>query len=220
MFLARHAGRALHYWEPIHLARLAWHNPKRLLDPCDGLVHIFVPLITMPLCWFAENNIPVLVVWAFHAVMLAGGVVEHAFVKRLPWKEGRTWWIFLQLSVLAVYVGNLISDFDEGLWKEHSSWLVFGLSFVWLALVSTLVIQVNWELCVQQYRAWQHRNGSFSLRAVNAGSPQPQTIGAAEQGVARPAAPMDAGSIGVVPHQPEAHAQVVPEEQEVQEVHV
>ena len=30
---------------------LVYRNPKRLIDPFDGVLHVLVPIIAIPLCW-------------------------------------------------------------------------------------------------------------------------------------------------------------------------
>lgn len=148
----------------VHIGKLLWRDPKRLIDPFDGLVHVLVPLIAIPLCWFCESTIPVVVLWGMHSLVLFISVIEKRVIKRMHWKEGRIWWIAMQLSVLSAYIGNLLhSSSDVQEFGHEAQLLIFGVSLFWLSLVCCLVIQVNWGLCVEQYRAWQQRNGSFAL---------------------------------------------------------
>lgn len=200
----------------IHLAKLIWRDPKRLIDPFDGLVHVLVPIIAIPLCWFCESSVPVLILWGAHSLVLLASVVEKGVIKRMRWKEGRIWWIAMQLSVLAAYIGNLLHSSSEVQEFGHEAQLlIFGVSLSWLSLVCCLVLQVNWGLCVEQYRAWQQRNGSFALSnsptnanrtppnspgttPTSANAPEPTTFGTAPANEANAA-----GSTGVVPNRPE-----------------
>jgi hypothetical protein len=210
----------------IHLAKLVWQQPLRLADPSDAILHVFVTLVAIPMCWLCSSNLPVLVVWGLHSLLLAGCLLESTTVKRVTWKEGRIWWIFVQLSVLVVYVANLLNNFSKGLLAERpgvAQLLVAGASFLWLAFGCSLSFMVNWDLCVRQYRAWQHRNGSFTLGSSptsagggGAGSltaPAPQTIGASSGAIAGEGRDRDgAGAVGIagmgiVPQQPRRQLQ-------------
>jgi len=169
----------------VYVGHLILEHPKRLANPCDGLLHVFVPLTAIPLCWFCTSNIPVLVLWGVHSLVLIAGLLERFAVRKMAWKEGRIWWAFLQLSVLATYIANLLHNFSEGFLKDDSSWLILGVSLTWLILSCTLALWVNWGLCVQQYRLWQHRNGSFTISpASSPTNAAPQTIGATSEGTA------------------------------------
>jgi len=185
----------------IHLARLVWQDPTRLVDPLDGVAHIFVPLTSIPLCVFCSTNVPAVLLWSIHGAVVLCGALEKAFVRRLQWKQGRIWWVVIQLSVLAAYMANLLHSFEEGFLKDESLLLVLGVSLTWLTLVCCLCLQVNWELCVMQYRVWQHRNGSFTLNSGGQEAARPQTIGASSQTV-----PASGGGGGT------RHTGVVPEE--------
>eukprot|EP00421_Protoceratium_reticulatum_P001453 CAMPEP_0168368482 /NCGR_PEP_ID=MMETSP0228-20121227/6273_1 /TAXON_ID=133427 /ORGANISM="Protoceratium reticulatum, Strain CCCM 535 (=CCMP 1889)" /LENGTH=667 /DNA_ID=CAMNT_0008381329 /DNA_START=27 /DNA_END=2027 /DNA_ORIENTATION=- len=161
-----------------YVVKTLWQNPQRLADPFDGLVHVVVPLAVLPLCWFCVNSIPVVMLWAVHCLVLLLGLVERGFVHRAKWKDGRIWWIFMQLSVLATYVANLLHNFSEGFLKDDPSYLVFGMSCTWLFLCCSISLWVNWGLCVEQFRTWQNRNGSFTIGPA-ASPAAPQTIGRA-----------------------------------------
>mmetsp|Transcript_48896 Transcript_48896/g.98601 ORF Transcript_48896/g.98601 Transcript_48896/m.98601 type:complete len:680 (+) Transcript_48896:81-2120(+) len=166
----------------IYVAKVIWANPRRLADPSDGVMHLFVPITAMLLCWFCPSNIPVLALWAAHAAVLAIGLVDKCAIKRVAWKEGRVWWILVQLSVLTTYVANLLHRFSEGILKEDSAMVVLLVSVPWLILCCTLSIMVNWGLCVHQYRTWQSRNGTFTISPSSSPtSAAPQTIGASTQ---------------------------------------
>lgn len=195
-------------WRILFLPRcileMARQNPRRFVDPTDGVVHVIVPLAAIPLAWFCHSNMPVVLLWACHSVVLLLCFTERVAVKRLDWKPGRIWWLFLQLSVLAVYVGNLLSDFSEGFFQEEApvstedeaqtmevSWpeahtiLVVGVSMFWLCLSCLLSFLINRQLVISQYRAWQRRNGTFTLSGDHAGAtgssaPVPNTVGAAD----------------------------------------
>lgn len=165
-----------------HVVLSVWRNPKRLVDPTDGLAHTSVPLAALPLCCLASNA-PVLVLWASHCVVLLVGLAEVGAVKRLRWKQGRIWWIFLQLSMLSAYVGNLLNGFSEGFSKNQMAFVVLGVSMPWLGLCCSLALIVNWELLMRQYHSWQHRNGSFTLGGGGTTSLGPETIGLPRLGV-------------------------------------
>jgi len=159
----------------VHMAKAVYRDPKRLLDPCDGVLHVTIPMAAIPMCWFCTSNVPVLILWASHSFILLIGLFELCAVRRMEWKDGRIWWIFLQLSVLAAYVANLLHNFSEGVEPEHMALVIFAGSMFWLCLSCAIAVTVNWELCMRQYRTWQHRNGSFQLGNSSA---QPSTIGA------------------------------------------
>jgi len=161
----------------MNLGRAFMENPRRMVDPFDGLLHIFFPVVALPLCWFCSSNAPVIIVWGIHSVLLSGLICEKAFIQRAVWKDGRIWWIFVQLVILAVYVGNLLHNFSEGFLKDMSFFLVLGVSMTWLSLSCLLVFLVNWQLCLRQYRAWQQRNGSFTLSSNGNSTLGAQVIG-------------------------------------------
>lgn len=195
----------------IHLGKLVYQNPKRLVDPFDGVLHMLVPIIAIPLCWFCSSSVPVLILWGLHSLGLIASLVEKNVVKRMHWKEGRIWWIAMQLSVLAAYIGNLLHSSSEVQELGHQAQiLILGVSLLWLFLVCNLAIQVNWGLCVEQYRAWQQRNGSFALtnapRDPATDPVSPHAVGAQTIGPTTPPARQAAtaaGSTGVVPNRHE-----------------
>jgi len=174
----------------VYLAKQLWSNPKRLVDLSDGLVHTFVSIAAIPLCWFCPSTTPVLILWGVHSTVLLLGLVDKGITHRVEWKEGKIWWIFMQLSILATYVANLLQNFSDGFLENDSSVLVFWVSFSWLALCCSLSFSVNWVLCVRHYHAWQHRNGSFTIGPSSSPvAAPPQMIGTSTEmtgdGIAR-----------------------------------
>jgi len=159
----------------LQLLTATWREPQRFIDPFDGCVHALISLATIPLCWFCTTNKPVVIVWILHAAFLASALLErHMLAWRLPirchayieWKEGRAWWVFLQLAMLASYVANLLHNFEDGFAGQESPYLILAISMTWLGLSCAVALSVNWDLCIRHYRAWQHQNGSFSLSST------------------------------------------------------
>eukprot|EP00927_Polykrikos_kofoidii_P004610 TRINITY_DN11826_c0_g1_i1.p1 TRINITY_DN11826_c0_g1~~TRINITY_DN11826_c0_g1_i1.p1 ORF type:complete len:640 (+),score=62.94 TRINITY_DN11826_c0_g1_i1:285-1922(+) len=156
----------------IGLARMVWLQPHRLVDPFDAQLHILVTFAIHPLCWFCTTNVPLFAVLAVHSVGSIVAIFEVGLLRGMPWKDGRSWWIFAQLACLSAYTANFLNNFKRGLFWKDSPWLIGVVSIVWLSLCSTLAICVNWHLCVRQYRHWQHRNGSFALHSTTGPPPQ------------------------------------------------
>lgn len=169
--------------------RLLFQNPKRLFDPFEGWFHFAVPVASVPLSWFCRSNEPLILLWICHGALLLTGLMEMSLIKVCQWKEGRSWWIFLQLSLLAAYIANLLHNFTDGFLGEHSQVLVVSVSGIWLILSATIAFSVNWGICVRQFRAWQHRNGQFSLSPAGnspGSSPGAQQVGRPQQEEASP----------------------------------
>lgn len=201
-----------------HCIGIIVSDPKRLADPFDGLMHVAVPIAAIPLSWACSSNVPVLITWGVHSLFLLLGILEKALLKKARWKEGRAWWIFMQLGVLATYVANLLHNFTEGFLPEHSGLLVLVVTLAWLLLSCTLGMMVNWGICVRYYHAWQHRNGHFSLspNASPAGSPthggnQAQTIGAVLWGQQQEVGGAVLNVQPVLAHRPAQQLQIVHE---------
>merc|ERR1740121_2709019 len=112
------------------MMQMVWRNPKRLVDPFDGVLHIAVPVATVLISWFCRSSTPVVCLWTAHSAMLFLGILESSFLRAAQWKEGRAWWIFAQLSVLAAYVANLMYNFTSE--EDSTKFGVFGISMVWL----------------------------------------------------------------------------------------
>jgi len=159
----------------VFIIKLLCQNPRRLADPTDGLLHLFVALITISLS-FIHSNAPVLITWAVHCGVLLIGIADKFAIRKVTWKEGRIWWIFMQTALVSAYVANLLHGFSEGFFVEQSMLVVFFASILWLILCCTLSISVNWGLCIQQYRRWQNRNGSFTLNPTISAVP-PTLVG-------------------------------------------
>lgn len=150
----------------IHVVKLIWLHPKRLVDPFDGVLHVLFPAATVCLSWFCESTTPVMSLWCSHIAIMLLGLLEKGLCKRAPWKAGRSWWIFVQLAILAAYIANLMYTFSSEE-QDRGSIVVCLTSLLWLVLCCTLAVTVNWELCVRHFRAWQQRNGQFSLATRN-----------------------------------------------------
>lgn len=164
----------------VGLVVLVYRYPRRAVHPLDAGVHIFAALAAVPLCLGPASNIPVVVLWGVHSVLLAAGLVEILFVKRLQWRQGPLWWVALQVSVLSAYIADTFCEFPRGLKTSGSTELTVGLvSCTWLVLAAAFTVSVNWALCVQHYRTWQSRNGTFTLQ-VSGSQASGAAVGPAE----------------------------------------
>merc|ERR1719291_408815 len=105
-----------------------------------------------------------------HSAVLAISLAEKLLVGRVHWAEGRLWWLLLQLVLLASYVANLIHNFSSEFAQRGGPLMVLLSTAAWTMLTISLTLAVNWQLCVQQFHAWQARHDSFELRA-NANAP-------------------------------------------------
>eukprot|EP00927_Polykrikos_kofoidii_P004611 TRINITY_DN11826_c0_g2_i1.p1 TRINITY_DN11826_c0_g2~~TRINITY_DN11826_c0_g2_i1.p1 ORF type:complete len:689 (+),score=57.57 TRINITY_DN11826_c0_g2_i1:54-2120(+) len=150
----------------INVALAIRQQPKRLVDPFDAYSHIVVALAVHLLCWFCPTSTPVLALWVAHSTGLIVGIFDVRVLRRMPWREGPAWWSFVQLSLLDTYFANVSNNFQTGLFWENSQRLIGGSSLIWLSLCSSLAFCVNWQLCVRQYRNWQHQHGSFTLHSM------------------------------------------------------
>merc|ERR1712012_1423580 len=131
----------------------------------DAGLHIGVALVIVPLCFACASNVSILMIMGIHSALICVGLVEISLVKKWHWHEGPLWWFALQLTALAAYIANAMCEFPEGWGKpNNTNTLVLCTSLVWLILVSALTLIVNWALCVQYYRTWQHRHGTFTLQ--------------------------------------------------------
>eukprot|EP00928_Gymnodinium_smaydae_P021380 TRINITY_DN18334_c0_g1_i1.p1 TRINITY_DN18334_c0_g1~~TRINITY_DN18334_c0_g1_i1.p1 ORF type:complete len:449 (-),score=60.06 TRINITY_DN18334_c0_g1_i1:169-1356(-) len=193
-------------WSPVlvflHVAKSVYHEPRRLLDPCDGVMHLAVPITAVALCWLCYTSTPMLVMWAVHSLLLLGLACELLTRRRLPWKEGRIWWLYLQLSMLATYVANLLPTYTHGITIIDHSLLIALASLVWVGLSTTVSVAVNWDLCVEQFRAWQSRNGSFQLStaaSVQVPAGGPSGVEAGSNAVQAQSIGAPASAVGVLP---------------------
>jgi len=135
-----------------------WNNPWRLVDPFDGVAHLCVPVTAIIFSWALASNIALVILLSNHSAIIVVCIMERAVWKRAKWKDGPIWWFLLQLAVLSVYSATLsFSGLDQ------ISFLVLFVSIPWLILCCTLVLIVNWSLCVRTYRSWQHSNGQFVM---------------------------------------------------------
>jgi len=115
--------------------------------------------------FLSKHAAPLVYVMVGHSVVLAVSVVEKMLVGRVRWSEGRLWWLLLQLVLLASYVANLFHNFSARFAQRGDPLAVLLSTIAWTSLTIALTLAVNWQLCVQQYHAWQARHGSFELRA-------------------------------------------------------
>lgn len=138
----------------------------RVLHPLDAGPHIFVALLAVPLLFAFESNVPVLLLWAVHIVFLSAGLFEKKVLRQWAWRHSYGWWFAMQVTTLSAYTANTLCEFPTGVGEPHDTGVVVLLaSAVWLALVCSLAIAVNWSLCVRAYRTWQNRHGRFTLAA-------------------------------------------------------
>jgi len=150
----------------VMLASLVWRNPRRAVNPLDAPAHIYVALAAIPLCLICASNIPVIVLWAAHSVLVALGLLEVLFVKKFQWKGGATWLITLQLTALSALTANTLCEFPEGLGSpDKTNLFVRGVSTLWFVLVLALSAGINRPLLLRHYHTWQRRHGTFTLQA-------------------------------------------------------
>mgnify|MGYP002803552449 FL=1 len=139
-----------------------WRYP-RALHPLGPAPHLVLSIAVIPMAITISSSLPLLILWGTHALFLVVGLVEIFLVKRWCWKRGLVWVIVLQVSVMGCYVCN-ICEFPAGVGdKQTSQIIIAGSSCTWLLLIVVLTLKINWELCVQHYRTWQRRHGSFTL---------------------------------------------------------
>mmetsp|Transcript_116769 Transcript_116769/g.371600 ORF Transcript_116769/g.371600 Transcript_116769/m.371600 type:complete len:637 (-) Transcript_116769:172-2082(-) len=143
-----------------------YRHPKEAVHPLGAGWHVVVAIASVPLLMVCKTNVPVLLLWSAHLVLVAGGLVESAFVKRLEWIRSPAWWVALQMTALAAFMASSCT-FSQGLGApDHSDQIVACASFVWLTTVGALTVSVNREFLLRTYRAWQNRNGRFTLNAT------------------------------------------------------
>mmetsp|Transcript_66136 Transcript_66136/g.158204 ORF Transcript_66136/g.158204 Transcript_66136/m.158204 type:complete len:633 (+) Transcript_66136:140-2038(+) len=152
----------------------------RVLHPLEAGWPIYISITSMVLCLACESNVPVLVLWAVHSAFLSLGILEHLFVRRLQWYNGPAWWFALQLTALAAYLANLYCKFPKGV-EYHGSTIavVRMMSWIWSALVTVLVLRINWHHVEGWYQTWQQRHGHFTLNVQRSQGGQTATAGAA-----------------------------------------
>jgi hypothetical protein len=146
-----------------------WHNPRRVLHPLGPGFHIIVALSAVPLLWFCNTNVPVVVLWTAHTSFCLLGLVEILAVRRFAWREDLLWLISAQTTALTAYLANTIIKFDYGIGSgsPHGTYFVIlGVSTLWLLVVLGLALTVNRALIIRYFRAWQHRHGIFRLQAA------------------------------------------------------
>lgn len=163
-----------------HVLRMMVNNPKVMIDPTNGHSHSVVALTVIPLCWFCPTNIPAVILWSAHMLFLILGIFDKGLFGVVKWKEGHIWWIFVYLTTVSAYVANVFQDFSEGFAVEDTNLIVLCMSIGWVVLCIIFSVFVNWALCVNQYRTWQHRHGSFTLDAEARQDMEAQTVGATE----------------------------------------
>lgn len=157
-----------------HPARIAQH----VLHPLNAGLHLLVAFVTYCISLFAiqdddMSNVPVVIMWASHSVLVLGAVVELWFVKRLRWRKGQQWWGALFFTVFAAAFANMPILYHKGFGEQtdDTDTVVHAVSCTWAVLVVCLAVSVNWTLLGRNYRVWQSRNGRFTLdvAATNAG---------------------------------------------------
>lgn len=145
----------------VQMIRIVWRNPRRLVDPRDGVMHAVFAVAVMLTSWICKRNTtPLIALWACHSAILIIGILDKRLRKRATWREGRAWWIFAKLAGFAAYIANLRHTFTS---DDRAAAIVFASSLTWLGLATVLSFMVNWAICVDAYHSWQQRNGQFRL---------------------------------------------------------
>lgn len=144
------------------ICEFLWRYP-RSLHPLGPAPHLAISIAVIPLAMTVSSNLPLLIIWGIHVLFLLVGLIELFLVKRWRWKRGLVWVIVLQVSLMGCYISNLC-EFPKGIGNTSTSQIIIaGSSCSWLLLIVVLTLKINWELCVQYYRTWQRRHGSFTL---------------------------------------------------------
>jgi len=147
------------------VGHFVYQNPRQTVHPLAAGWHVVVAVASVPLLLACKSNIPVLVLWGSHAVLILGGLVERLVVQRLEWKPGMPWWFALQTAALAACLASDCT-FSVGIGAPKDSDLIVAFaSFFWVAAVGGLTASVNWQHIITAYRTWQNRNGRFTLDA-------------------------------------------------------
>jgi hypothetical protein len=147
------------------LAMLVWRNPRRAIHPFDAPVHIYVALAAIPLCLCPKSDIPVVVLWATHSVLVALGLIELFVLNKIQWRAGPAWFFTIQLSAFSAMTAS-VCTFPEG-WgsPDDSDTIVKCLGGIWFLLVLALSARINKSFILHYYRTWQQRHGTFTLQA-------------------------------------------------------
>jgi len=139
-------------------------QPRRLfhwLHPLSAGPHILVAFVAVVLCLRCTSNLPVLSLWALHALLLGALTLQ-----RPQWRRGLSWWYAVQLGTLSFCVANVLCDFPQGAGQpDHTGLVVLEASSAWLGVICAAALAANWSLCVRQYRSWQRRHSVFTLSA-------------------------------------------------------
>jgi len=147
------------------LVMLVWRNPVRAIHPLDAPLHTYIAIAAIPLCLTLKSDIPVVVLWGTHSVLVALGLIDLFLLKRFPWREGPAWFFTLQLSAFSAMTAS-VCTFPEG-WgsPDNSDTIVRGLGGIWFLLVLVLSARINKSFLLRYYRTWQRRHGTFTLQA-------------------------------------------------------
>lgn len=156
---------------PCAIVKLVWMHSH----PLDGGFHLVVCVAVIPMSLLCASNLPLIVLWGAHSTLMVAALVERLLVKRLQWKQGVCWGLVVQMALLAFYT-TCLCDFSHGVGEGEDdteptgySLVAYGCSAIWLLLVISLSLSINWTLTVSQYRSryrtWQNRHGSFRLQA-------------------------------------------------------
>lgn len=150
-------------------AQLIFTNPRCICDPLDGLLHAIVPVASIPLIAFCPDEMPAVLLLSIHGGVLLPCIFEKLILKQLPWKQGRLWWFYMQMSFASTYIANLVNGtlhyVAEGRNPEFymSLYLFLIVSTIWLGLSLGLGLLINWSICMEEFRNWQRNNGEFTL---------------------------------------------------------
>jgi ubiquitin-conjugating enzyme E2 J2 len=156
---------------------------RGLVDPRAGTSHAIVSLVVGIACFVSPYPSFLVFFFVVHSIVIIMAIVDKAVLKRIDWLEGRSWALFAQTSLLVTYVANLLIDYSKSPLGGEAWYIILGVSLFWFGLACCLSLLVNYDALLEQYHAWQNRNGSFELRNIpndRQPAPEPQTVGAAQ----------------------------------------
>lgn len=151
----------------IECARYFARNPYRLVDPLDAVSHSLVAAAAVLLAAIPRSSSPVVILCLAHSALLLGLLFEKLVVRSFEFKEAFLWWMAGELSIVTLLFSNFAphgSGYSSGLLSKQPE-LIICVTGAWVVLMWFMALLVNRETCMRQYRAWQRRNGSFSLTA-------------------------------------------------------
>lgn len=133
--------------------------------PLDAGLHVLVALASLPMEWYLQSNLALVIMWGVHSSLVALALFERVVLKRLEWKDGRAWLVTMQFAVLSVYVALALCEFPKGLGEPHyTDFFADFFACLDFVMVTTLTLHINWDQINTFYQTWQNQNGHFTLR--------------------------------------------------------